>query len=177
MAFSSAFEYNQVGLIVAKPKLNVEISDEINLGASIVWDSKVAVKETWGQLVYKPKGEPMWYFGRFDKNRSQVSAGVNGDCDECGLQGSAEAVYCFAKDFKGFKGQPVMLRGGYTKKFNDKTSGNGNVLAGSSYKFQNSISHKYDSNWTVSVTQSFDAEKVGTKTTPYHVGFAAAYKL
>ena len=133
----------------------------MHLGASCVWDSKVSMKDVWGQLVYKPQGEDMWYWARFDKMHSMVMAGVNGDCKDCGLSASAEAAYCFALGMKGFYNQPVLLRGGYNKKFNDRTNASGTVKVGESYSIENTLSHKYDSNWTLSVTQSFDAEKVG----------------
>lgn len=41
----------------------------------------------------------------------------------------------------------------------------------------NEISHAYDKNWTLSVSQSFDNSNVGSKESPYHVGFGISYKL
>jgi hypothetical protein len=48
---------------------------------------------------------------------------------------------------------------------------------GASYSVSQEVTHKVDRNWTVSCTQSFDADNLNGKCSPYHIGFAAAYKL
>ena len=70
-------EYNQKSEATIKPNINVEISDEINLGvnAKIVGGAR---KELWPQLVYKPAGSKnSFYWARLDMTRSFFRAGCD----------------------------------------------------------------------------------------------------
>merc|ERR1712156_760138 len=134
-------EYNQKSEIMVKPRVNVEVADEFNVGVSAKWDTKT-FKEVWPQLVYKPKGDNGIYWGRLDMMRSLFMTGCDQQLKD-GINHSFELVYGWGKD----------------------------------WTLNQEVPHKIDSHWTVSCTQSFDSEQVGGKNSPYHIGFAAAYKL
>jgi len=52
-ALAATYEQNEKSEIKIKPKLNLEVSDEFNLGVSAVYDM-ATFKDIWGQIVYKP---------------------------------------------------------------------------------------------------------------------------
>lgn len=174
VAIDASAEYNQAGAITVKPKINIEVADEINVGVSAKHDSK-AFTEIWPQLVYKPKGEDGFYWVRLDMTRNWLMAGCNQSL-KAGIEHSFEALYGW-KEFKGIRGQPFMLRGGVEYDLSDKTSVSASGEWSESYNVQQEVTHNVDDHWTVSCTQSFDASELGGKGSPYHIGFAASYKL
>jgi hypothetical protein len=158
-----------------KKKLNLEVSDEVNVGVSTVWDTKT-FKEIWTQAVYKPVDTPnSFYFLRADLTRSLISAG----CDQIlndRIHHSFEAVFGW-KGFKGIQGHPVAMRGGVEYYLSDQTRVTASGSWDDSYYIEQEVEHEIDSHWTVSATQAFDSSVLQTKQSPYHIGFAAAYKL
>lgn len=66
---------------------------------------------------------------------------------------------------------------GVEYELSDQTSTQTSVNAHSSYDVSNEVTHKIDNHWTVSCNQSFDGDAVTKKQNPYHIGFAASYKL
>lgn len=169
-------ETNKKSETKLKPKLNLEVADEFNLGVSMVHDTKTFT-EIWPQLVWRPKdcADKSQYWARFDLTRSLAMAGCDQKLKD-GIHHSFEAVYGW-KDFKGLMGQPVQLRGGVEYTLSDQTQLNASGEWGESYSVQQEVEHKVDSHWTVAATQSFDSARVGGKVSPYHIGFSASYKL
>ena len=156
--------------------MNVEIADEFNIGVSAKSDTK-AFQEIWPQLVYKPKDcKDSFYWARADLTRKLLMAGCYQVLKE-GIQHSFEAIYGYGKDFKGIKGQPVGLRAGVEYELSDQTTVTAAGEMNDSYNLVQEVTHKIDNNWTVSCTQSFDASDLDGKSSPYHIGFAASYKL
>lgn len=175
-ALLATVEYNQKGETKIKPKVNVEVSDEFNIGVSAVYDM-AAFKEIWGQIVYKPADmKNQFFFLRNDVTRSLVSIGSDYKCAESDMTLSGELTYGY-KDLKGIKGQPVTARIGADWDLSDVTQVSASVDLKDDYSVANEISHAYDKNWTLSATQSFDNSNVGSKVPAYHFGFGASYKL
>ena len=113
-------EYNQKGAVTVKPNINIEVSDEFNLGVN----AKMAgseIKEMWPQLVYKPSdNKNSFYWARLDMTRKLLRAG----CDQVlkeGINHSFEAVYGWG-DFKGIMDKPVALLSGFEYELSDKTA-------------------------------------------------------
>jgi len=175
LAMNIPAEYNQKQAVTVKPKINLEIADEFNVGVSAKWDTKTFL-EIWPQIVYKPAdSKNSFYWLRADLTRSFVSAGCDQQLKD-GINHSFEAVYGW-KDFKGIQGHPVSLRGGVEYELSDQTSTTVSANWHSAYDISNEVTHKIDNHWTVSCTQSFDGDAVTKKQNPYHIGFAASYKL
>jgi len=168
-------DYNEKGEITVKPKLNLEVNGEINVGVSAKSDTK-ALQEIWPQLVYKPSDDKSsFYWLRADITRSLVSAG----CDQAlkdGIQHSFEAVFGYA-GMKGLMGQPVALRAGVEYTLSDKSSLSVSGSASETYELSAETEHQLTDNISVGCTQSFDSDKLGGKMNPYHIGFSATYKL
>lgn len=173
-AINVCADYNQKGEVTVKPNINVEISNEINVGVSakIVGGQK---KELWPQFVYKPAdNKNSFYWARLDMTRSFLRAG----CDQIlreGINHSFEVVYGW-KDFKGIMDKPVALLSGYEYELSDKTSLQASAIWQGDYDIESSVEHKVDDHWTVSATQTFNSN-APTGCSPYHIGFTAAYKL
>ena len=160
---------------MVKPRVNVEVADEFNVGVSAKWDTKT-FKEVWPQLVYKPKGDNGIYWGRLDMMRSLFMTGCDQQLKD-GINHSFELVYGWGKDYAGIMGNPVGLRGGVEYELSGQTNVQVSGSWDKNWTLNQEVTHKIDSHWTVSCTQSFDSEQVGGKNSPYHIGFAAAYKL
>ena len=63
-------EYNEKGEITVKPKLNLDVNGEINVGVSAKSDTK-ALQEIWPQLFYRPSDDKSsFYWLRGDITRS-----------------------------------------------------------------------------------------------------------
>ena len=158
-----------------KPRFNIEATEELSVGMSAVHDSE-KFKNIWTQAIYKPidcKKSFCWL--RADLVANLVSAGFNqAHCDN--ITQSFEATYGW-KDFKGIQGHPVVIRGGVEYELSDQTCLTASGQIGENYNLTQEVEHKIDSHWTVSAQQSFESPKVGSKQSPYHIGFAAAYKL
>lgn len=167
-------DYNQKSEITVKPKINIAVNDEINAGVSMKSDTKT-LQECFPQFVYNPKDCKGLYWLRGDVTRSLAMAGCDQKLADY-INHSFEVVFGW-KDFKGIKDHPVALRAGFAYELSDQTTYNVQAEAGQSYSFSTEVEHQVDSHWTVSATQSFDASNVGSKVSPYHVGFSAAYKL
>jgi hypothetical protein len=121
---------------VVKQTLNVEVSNDFNVGVSANWDTK-KFTELWAQAVWKPADhKDSFYFGRFDHTRNLVSAGCDQKLKDS-IHHSYEAIFGW-KDFKGILGHPVALRGGVQYELSDKTSVN--------------VTGNWDSNYNVSKT-------------------------
>ena len=158
-----------------KQTVNVEVSQDFNVGFSANWDTK-KFTEIWAQAVWKPSDhKDSFYFGRFDHTRNLVSAGCDQKLKDT-IHHSFEAIFGW-KDFKGILGHPIALRGGVEYELSDQTTVTASGSWDSNYTVSQEVEHKIDSHWTVSATQSFDSANVGTKKSPYHLGFAASYKL
>jgi len=96
-ALNAKVEYNQKGEVTVKPALNLEVSDEFNLGVSGKWDLKTW-KEIWPQMVYKPKdNKNAFYWARLDLTRSLFRAGCDKQLKD-GINHSFELVAGW-KDF------------------------------------------------------------------------------
>ena len=167
-------EYNQKGAVTVKPNINIEVSDEFNLGVN----AKMAgseIKEMWPQLVYKPSdNKNAFYWARMDMTRKLLRAG----CDQVlkdGINHSFEAVYGWG-DFKGIMDKPVALLSGFEYELSDKTTLSTSGSWQGDYDLESTVEHKVDSNWTVSATQTFNSGAAAGRS-PYHIGFSAAYKL
>ena len=168
-------DYNNKSEINVEPKINLEVSDEFNLGVSAKWDTK-AFKEIWPQIVYRPsdcKGSQYWF--RADLTRKLAMAGCDQQLKD-GINHSFEAVFGYG-GFKGIQGHPVALRGGVEYELSDQTTVTASGSWDESYTVSQDVEHKIDSHWTVTASQSFDASNLGSKVSPYHIGFAASYKL
>lgn len=174
-ALNVEVEHNQKQATTIKPKLNVEVNGEFNLGVSGKTDTKT-FSEIFPQLVYKPADCPKsFYWMRGDITRQMVMAGCDQELKE-GINHSFEIAYGYGA-FKGIQGQPVMVRGGVEYELSDKTTVNVAATVSESYEISSEAEHKVDDHWTVSCSQSFDADKIAGKFNPYHIGFAATYKL
>jgi len=173
-AVNASVDYNQKGEVTIKPNVNVEISDEINIGvnAKLVGGER---KELWPQLVYKPSdNKNAFYWARLDMTRSLFRAGCDQQLKD-GINHSFEFIYGW-KDFKGIMDKPVALLGGTEYELSDKTTLATNAIWQGDYDIESSVEHKVDSNWTVSATQTYNSS-APTGCSPYHIGFSASYKL
>lgn len=169
-------DYKSSGDIEVKPKLNLEISDEFNLGVSAKTDTK-SLTDCWPQFVYKPKDDgKSFYWLRADITKQLIMAG----CDQIlrdGYQHSFEAVIGYGDKYEGIQGQKVSIRGGVEYELSDASSLQVSADFAKDYSISAETSHKLDKNWTVGCTQSFNSEDVAGKKNPYHMGFSASYKL
>ena len=164
------------------PVLNLNISDEFNLGAAIKLD-KSEMKECWPQFVYQPKDKPdTSYWFRGDLTRKMIMGGCDQNLRE-GIQHTFEGRYTH-ESTDGFMGTPVSLHSGLEYELSDKTSLSFASNHAATHDCEMGVEHKIDANWTVSATQTFDAGKAAkaanSKTSgarPYHLGFTATYKL
>jgi hypothetical protein len=169
-------EYNQKGAITLKPKINLEVADEVNIGVSLKTDTK-ALQEIWPQIVYRPTdNKNSFYWARADITRKFFMAGCDQKLADY-VSHSFEAIFGWDKDFKGIQGQPVVLRGGVSYELSDQTELSASGNWSGDYEVGMEVEHKVDKNWTVSAAQQFSSENVGKPQGPYHIGFAASYKL
>lgn len=176
LGFETTAEYNKKGEITVKPKVNLEIADEINLGVSLKTDTKT-MSETFPQLVYKPADRKGMYWARADMTRSLAMFG----CDQQpkdNIRHSFEGVYGW-KGLDGIQGKcPFAVRAGLEYDLSDSTDMSLSWSWAKFWQYSAEITHKVDKNWTVSCTQSFDSGfKDAKKCSPYHIGFSASYKL
>jgi len=104
-SMNASIEYNEKKAITAKPSLNIEISDEFNVGVSVKTDLAKA-QEIRPQFVWKPAGKDSFYWARADMTRSWFMVGCDQKLNE-NINHSFELLYGAGKDFKGFYGQPV----------------------------------------------------------------------
>ena len=172
-------QYNSKSEILAEPQLNFEVSEEFNLGGCLKTDGK-ALTEAWPQFVYKPKDKPdSMYWVRGDVFRKIVGLG----CDQRirdGIQHTFEGRYTH-ESTGGIMASPVSLHTGVDYDLSDKTSlaFAANIAETRDCEFE--VTHKIDSNWTVSAKQCMDGGKATSSSTtgarPYHLGFTATYKL
>lgn len=130
----------------------------------------------WPQFVYNPKGKDSLYWVRLDMTRKMFMAGCDQKLKDT-IKHSFEILHCWEKDFKGVLGQPLALRAGVNYELSDQTEFSVNASFDSAYTVSTDVEHKIDKHWTVSASQDFESDKVGSKAGPYHVGFAASYKL
>ena len=161
------------------PVLNLNISDEFNLGAAVKLN-KTEMKECWPQFVYQPKDKPdTSYWFRGDLTRKMIMGGCDQNLRE-GIQHSFEGRYTH-ESTDGFMGTPVSLHSGVEYELSDKTSLSFASNHAATHDCEMGVEHKIDANWTVSATQTFDAGKAANSKTsgarPYHLGFTATYKL
>jgi len=176
LSMNGSAEYNEKGAIKVKPAINLEVADEFNVGVSLQSDTK-AVQEIRPQLVYKPKDcKNSFYWARADLTRSWLMLGCDQKLKDT-ISHSFELLYGYGKDFKGLQGQPVVIRGGVNYELSDQTEVGAAASFGETYSVGMDVEHKVDKHWTVSASQSFDSERVGKPYGPYHIGFAASYKL
>ena len=159
-----------------KSALNLEVSDEVNIGVNAHHDTKT-FKEVWPQMVYCPTDQKgCFYWLRADMTRSMAMAGCNQVVKE-GYTHSFEAIYGWATGFKGFWGQPVEMRGGVEYELSDSSSLECGWSVGEKYSVGMEGTHQINKNLSVSATQSFDQENCGKNQPAYHIGFGAVYKL
>ena len=159
-----------------KPKINLEVADEFNLGVSLKSDTK-AITENWPQFVYKPKdNKNSFYWARGDITRKLIMLGCDQKLQDY-ISHSFEAIASWGSDFKGIQGHPVRLRAGVSYELSDQTELSAAGNWGEHYDIGMDVEHKVDKNWTVTASQSFSSENLGSAQGPYHIGFTASYKL
>ena len=167
-------EYNQNGAITLKPKINLEVADDFNFGLSLKTDTK-ALQEIMPQFVYTGQMRAFSWM-RADITRKVLMFGCDQNTKDY-FRHSYEAIYGWDKDFKGIKDYPLVLRSGVAYELSDDTEISHSVTIGQNFASSMEIEHKFDKNWTVGASQSFDSEGLGKPQGPYHVGFSASYKL
>ena len=175
MCKQASADYNKKQEITVKPKLDVSY-DDFNFSVSGKSDLKT-VSETWPQFVYTPSNKKeSVYWARADLTRNLAMAGCDQKLKD-GIQHSWEAIFGWNK-LQGLMGYPVILRGGVAYQLGDKTETTTTASVGQFWELYNTVQHKVDDHWTVSCTQSFKSSFAAEKkSSPYHVGFAASYKL
>lgn len=94
MAVSAEFDHKQK--MTVKPKINIEIADEFNLGVSVVkdWDAK---QDIFPQFIYNPKDKASFYWARADLARTQFMVGCDQKLKDS-ISHSFEAIYGYGKD-------------------------------------------------------------------------------
>ena len=158
-----------------KPKINLEISKDLQFSLSTKANTK-ALQEIWPSVTFRMMGDPNSFsFVRGDVTRKLFRAGCHTKTGD--LTQTYEWVYGWGSDFKAFQGYPVYFRSGWHYKMSDSTWLNAQGIADSAYFLRTTVSHKWDKNWTISATQEFDSSSLGKPIGPYHVGFAASYRL
>jgi len=183
-------EYNQKEEVTLKPKINLEVADEYNLGVSVKTNTKMSMDEIFPQLVYKPKDNPKsFYWARADMTRALLMLGCDQKLQDY-VSHSFEATIGWGKEEKtdtkkgnklvGIQGQPVMLKAGVAYELSDQTELSASGKWGEDYEVGMEVEHKVDKNWTISAAQSFNSGLLGAAAKapqPYHIGFTATYKL
>jgi len=76
LCMNAAVEVNEKSAITVKPKINIEVADEFNVGFSGKTDLK-GMQEMWPQFVYNPKGKDSLYWVRLDMTRKMFMAGCD----------------------------------------------------------------------------------------------------
>jgi hypothetical protein len=170
---SLEFEHESTGAQKLKPKINFELQEEINVGLSGEHDTKDLQKGLF-QVVYSPKDQGRFWM-RGNVKSQEFGAGCDNKVND-NIEHSFEATYNWG-GAEGIKGTNFGLRGGVDYSLSDQTSLTAAASWGKDVNVNQTVEHKCDKNWTVSATQSFDQELVGTKQGAYHIGFAATYKL
>lgn len=171
--FNFGFEHNSKKEWVFKPKLNLQVQDEINLGVSAEHDSKDFTKQFF-QAVYQPK-EGGDYFFRLDNKLQWLGLGCH-HFHQNKIHHSYEAVYHYKEGAKGFQGQPLTVRGGFHYKLNESSTLQSTLVAGENWEAHQEVTHKIDEHWNVAAHQHFDSGKLATKNA-YDLGFKLGYKL
>jgi hypothetical protein len=165
------FEYNEKGVTTVKPKINIQVADEFNVGVSAKSDLKT-MQEIFPQFVYNPKGKDSFYWARADVTRQWAMFGCDQKLKDS-ISHSFELMAGWNKDCKELKGYPVRIRGGVSYELSDQTTVDSSFGFGANWQVGMEVEHNIDSHWTVKASQSFESDAA----TPYHVGFTAAYKL
>ena len=155
------------------PKVNIELQDEINVGISAEHDTK-DLKKGLFQAVYAPKDSGLFWM-RANVMEKEFGAGCDNKVSDT-IRHSWEGVYNWG-GAEGIQGTNFAIRGGVDYELSDATSLQAAVSVSKDVNVNQTVEHQCDKNWTVSATQSFDQELVGTKQGAYHIGFAATYKL
>ena len=140
------------------------------MAAEIV-DGKATKKH--GQIVMNDKDAQ--YFGRV--NEIEKTAGLGCSIEYAEFTHSYEGVFGWEKDFKGFMDSPVSIVGGGEYELSKATTLGYTWTAAEHISYNQSVSHKLENNWTVSVNQAYDGKRLGTKQPAYDIGFGVTYKL
>ena len=157
-----------------KPKVNINLQEEIHVGVGAEHDTK-DLKKGLFQCVYQPAGAGKYWL-RADMINKLFSAGCDNTLNDT-TRHSFEGVYMMEEKAEGIQGQPVMVRGGVEYDLSDATSLEAAGKWGKDVEFEQTVTHQCDKNWTVSATQSFDSGLLGTKQGSYSIGFGVTYKL
>lgn len=125
------------------------------------------------QAVYKDANAK--YFMRVNETDKTIGAGCS--LEKKSFSHSYEGVYGWAADHKGFRGSAFSVMGGGDYDLNEHTSMGYTWICGESALYNQSVNHKFDKNWSVSVNQAYDNSRLGTKQAPYDIGFGVTYKI
>ena len=137
----------------------------------------MTMKEIMPQIIYRIMGDANSFsFARADYKRMEVMLGC--DVKEGNFSHSHQLTLSKDEKFKGFMGYPVSGAGGIDYNLTDATTLKATGKLAKDISGRVELAHKYDQNWTLSATQTFDSANLdGSKGGPYHIGFAASYKL
>jgi hypothetical protein len=167
-------EYDSTGATLVKPKINFLLSEEVFFGVAGEHDTK-DLKKGIMQCVYAPKGRDGRYWVRGDLLNTLLSTGCDNKLSDT-ISHTFEGVYNWSGK-AGILGYPLSLRGGVDYDLSDRTNTNISASWGSDVNVNQQVSHQCNANWTVTATQTFDQELLGTAQGAYHVGFGVTYKL
>lgn len=133
------------------------------------WDKQHA------QVVYNDKSRQ--YFVRADLKDTVVGIGCSLDKDD--FSHSYEVEADMKEGAVGVAGTPLVINGGGEYELNKKCNIGYTFVLGQHFSYNQAIEHKVDKNWTVTLSQSFDAEclEKDRKKPAYDVGVAFQYKL
>ena len=152
----------------------MNLQEEMHVGVSAEHDTK-DLKKGLFHCVYSPEGsENFWIRANMAKNL--FSAGCDNKLNDS-TRHSFEAVYMTAEKAEGIMGHPVAVRGGVQYELSDATSLEAAASWDTGVAVNQTVEHQCDKNWTVSATQTFDSELIGTKQGAYNVSFGVTYKL
>ena len=170
----TSIAFNQLGEYALKPNVNIEVSDEFNVGCAIESDLK-SVQTIRPQFVYKPSCMMAWM--RADTGSKMAMIGATKKLFNGNFKMTGELATTWGES-KGNGGMPVIFRGGVEAELGEDTEIKSTFSFSEGYTLQAEVEHKYNKNWTLNAIQSFDSAKLSQKNGgPYHVGFGASYKL
>jgi len=164
-------EHNQKSEWIQTAKANFHFKDW-DFGAAFERKGEEFTKK-FAQAVHKKDNAK--YFLRVDEKESTVGLGCS--LEKKNFSHSYEGTYGWDSAHKGFRGTAFSVVGGGDYDLNEHTSMGYTWTLGEHFLYNQSVNHKFDKNWTVSVNQAYDNSRLGTKQAPYDIGFGISYKI
>jgi hypothetical protein len=125
--------------------------------------------------VYSPAGSGNFWI-RANMVKNLFSAGCDNKLNDS-TRHSFEAVYMTSDKAEGIMGNPVQVRGGVQYDLSEQTSVEAAASWDTGVAVNQTVTHECDKHWTVSATQTFDSELLGSKQGAYNMSFGVTYKL